>query len=86
MSDIGTRMLDKGTQMSDIGTRMSDIGTRMSGIDIGRRIYILDVRYRFRKLRWHFVLNGASYYRGFSLKQLKLVAAIKSSFKVFTIS
>ena len=24
---------------------MSDIGTRMSDIDIGRRIYILEVRY-----------------------------------------
>ena len=24
---------------------MSDIGTRMSDIDIGRQIYILDVRY-----------------------------------------
>ena len=50
-----------GTRMTDIGTRMSDIGTRMSDIDIGRRTYILDVRYRFRKHWWHFVLNGASY-------------------------
>ena len=39
------RTSDIGTRMSDIGTRMSDIGTRMSDIDIGRRIYILDVRY-----------------------------------------
>ena len=38
MSDIGTRM-------SDIDTRMSDISKRMSDIDIGRWIYILDVRY-----------------------------------------
>ena len=45
MSDIGTRMSDIGTRMSGIGTRMSDIGTRMSDIDIGRRIYILEVRY-----------------------------------------
>ena len=33
----------------------------MLDIDIGRRIYILDVRYRFRKHWWHFVLSGASY-------------------------
>ena len=31
--------------MSDIGTWMSDIGTWTSDIDIGRRIYILDVGY-----------------------------------------
>ena len=46
MSDIGTRM-------SDTGTRMSDTGTRMSDIDIGRWIYVLDVRYiqvRVKKL------------------------------------
>ena len=36
---------DIGTRMSDIGARMSDIGTRMSDIDIGRWIYILEVRY-----------------------------------------
>ena len=36
-------------------------GYRMSDIDIGRRIYILDVLYRFRKHWWHSVLNGASY-------------------------
>ena len=60
MSHIGTRMSHIGTRMSDIGTRMSDIGTRMSDIDIGRRIYILDVRYRFRKHWWRFVLNGTS--------------------------
>ena len=63
MSDIGTRMSDIGTRMSDIGARMSDIGTRMSDIDIGCRIYILDIRYRFRKHWWHFVLNSASYKR-----------------------
>ena len=58
MSDIGTRMSDIGTRMSDIGNRMSDIGTRMSDIDIGRPIYILDVRYRFQKYWCHFVSNG----------------------------
>ena len=35
-------------------------GYRTSDIDIGRQIYILDVRYRFRKHWWHFVLNGIS--------------------------
>ena len=40
-----------------------DVGYRYqtSDIYIGCRIYILDVRYRFRKHWWHFVLNGASY-------------------------
>ena len=60
MSDIGTRMSDIGTQMSDIGTRISNIGTQTSDIYTGRPIYILDVRYRFRKHWWHFVSNGAS--------------------------
>ena len=41
---------------------ISDVGYRywMSDIYIGRPIYILDVRYRFRKHWWHFVINGAS--------------------------
>ena len=74
--DVGYRYPDVGYRYLDVGYRypMSDIGTRMSDIDIGRRIYIywtsginigcliyiLDVRYRFRKQWWHFVLNGAS--------------------------
>ena len=41
--------------ISDVGYRY-----RTSDIYIGRLIYILDVRYRFRKHWWHFVLNGAS--------------------------
>ena len=45
--------LGQGYRTSDI-----DIGHR---IYIGCRIYILDVRYRFRKHWWHFVLTGASY-------------------------
>ena len=36
---------------------------QMSDIDIGRPIYILDVRYRFRKHWLHFVLNSPSYAR-----------------------
>ena len=41
---------------------ISDVGYRyqMSDVYIQRPIYILDVRYRFRKHWWHFVLNGAS--------------------------
>ena len=56
-------------------------GYRTSDIDIGCRIYILtsdkyigpicilDVRYRFRKHWWHFVLNGTSFLHMYMLQQ-----------------
>ena len=64
--DVGYRYPDVGYWYPDVGYRCPDvIGTRMSDIDIGRPTYILDVRYRFRKHWWHFVLNGTSYITGY---------------------
>ena len=64
--DVGYRYPDVGYWYLDVGYRCPDvIGTRMSDIDIGRPTYILDVRYRFRKHWWHFVLNGTSYITGY---------------------
>ena len=71
--DVGYRYQDDGYRYPDVGYRYSDvgyrcpdvIGTRTSDIDIGLPIYILDVRYRFRKHWWHVVLNGASYITGY---------------------
>ena len=82
ISDVGYRYSDVGYRYPDVGYRYPDVGYRYrtSDIDIGRPIYILDVRYTFRKHWWHFVLNGASYRIAQNFYALRYDVAIACTF------